>query len=104
MATISKIKSQRLEHYTEIKLLINHAMENGRNRDAASGQLIPAHFIQELVIDLNGDIVIRAELGGSVSKNPFFTFRLKNVQSGDRLNVSWTDNLGLGDSVEHIVD
>ena len=104
MAAISKIRSQRFENYTEIKLLISHAMENGRNRDPLSGQLVPAHFIQELIVELNGKAVIRAELGGSVSKNPYFSFRLKGARAGDRINLHWTDNLGLGDKVEHIIE
>lgn len=104
MVSSIKIRSQRLEAYTEIKLLISHAMENGRNRDPMTGELIPAHFIRELIIELNGTGIISANLGGSMSKNPFFNFRLKNSRSGDRLRVSWIDNLGQSDSAEHVID
>lgn len=96
-----KIRSQQTGNYTEIKVLISHPMENGRNRDPASGALIPAHFIQELVIELNGKAILSADLGGSMSMNPFFSFRLKQVRPGDRLRVRWLDNLGLGDSAEY---
>ena len=88
----------------EIKLLISHPMENGRNRDPLSGQLIAAHFIQELLIKLNEQQIISAELSGSLSKNPFFSFRLKNTKSGDRLKVHWSDNRGLSDSAEHVLE
>ncbi|WP_446811495.1 thiosulfate oxidation carrier complex protein SoxZ [Methylomonas sp. 2BW1-5-20] len=98
-----KIRSQRRERYTEIKLLIAHPMENGRNRDA-NGELIPAHFIEQVLIKLNGDIILTANMAGSISKNPFFTFRLKAGTSGDRLTVEWTDNQQTRDSVEHILD
>ena len=101
MATNTKIRTQRREQYTEIKILIKHPMENGRNRDSITGQLIPAHFIQELIINKNGKAIIIAELGGSMSKNPFFTFRLKHTELGDQLSVRWTDNLGLSDRVDH---
>lgn len=104
MTTNTKIRSQRRDSHTEIKLLISHPMENGRNRDPLSGLLIPAHFIQELVIELNGKPIITAHLGGSLSKNPFFTFLLKNTAQGDRVSVRWTDNLGLGDNVEHVLE
>lgn len=103
MAASIKIRSQRLDDYTEIKVLLSHPMENGRNRDV-TGVLIPAHFIRELIIELNGKTVITTHLGGSVSKNPFFTFQLKNVNSGQPLTVRWMDNLGLSDSAEHIVE
>jgi sulfur-oxidizing protein SoxZ len=104
MRSTIKIRSQQLDDYTEIKVLISHVMENGRNRDPVSGELIPAHFIQELIIEQNGINLISANLGGSMSKNPFFSFRLKDCRSGDRLSVHWTDNLGQGDSAEHTLE
>ncbi|MGY6278075.1 thiosulfate oxidation carrier complex protein SoxZ [Methylomonas sp. MgM2] len=104
MASQTKIRVQRGERYTELKILIRHPMENGRNRDPITGQLIPAHFIQELTIEKNGKTIIVAELGGSMSKDPFFTFRLKTANGGDRLKVRWTDNLGFSDRVEHTID
>lgn len=103
MAASIKIRSQRLEAYTEIKVLLSHPMENGRNRDT-NGILIPAHFIQELTIALNGKTIMTANLGGSMSKNPFFSFRLKNGSSGQPLTVRWVDNFGLSDSAEHILE
>lgn len=103
MATNTKIRTHREKFYTEVKILISHPMENGRNRDPVTGLLIPAHFIQELIIEKNGKTIVTTELGGSMSKNPFFTFRLKNANNGDRLRVHWIDNLGVSDSVEHII-
>lgn len=99
-----KIRSQRLEYYTEIRLLITHPMENGRNRDLVTGELIPAHFIEELTIKLNDATVITVDMAGSIAKNPFFTFRLKTVANGDKLTASWIDNHRQTDSVDHIVD
>lgn len=98
-----KIRSQRFAEYTEIKLLISHPMENGRNRDA-NDQLIPAHFIRELTIELNNKTVISANLGGSMSKDPFFSFRLKSTVAGDRLRVRWLDNRDLSDQSEHVIE
>lgn len=99
-----KIRSRQLDDYTEIKLLITHPMENGRNRDPISGALIPAHFIRELVVELNGNIILTADLGGSMSMNPFFTFRLKRSQTGDRLHVHWLDNLEFSDRAEYVFE
>lgn len=103
MASSIKIRSQQLDDYTEIKVLLSHPMENGRNRDV-NGILIPAHFIQEMIIELNNKTIITADLGGSMSKNPFFTFQLKNGNSGQTLTVRWIDNLGQSDSAEHILE
>lgn len=101
--TKTKIRTQQQQGYTELKILIQHPMQNGRNRDTVSGQLIPAHFIQELQIELNGNTVINAALGPSLSKNPFFTFRLQ-AAAGDQLKLRWLDNLGFSDSIQHIIE
>ena len=104
MTTTIKVRSIRLTDHTEIKILLTHPMENGRNRDPLNGQLIPAHFIRQLELALNGKIILKMNLGGSVSKNPFFTFRLKNSQAGDRLTVSWIDNIDNSDRVDHVIE
>ena len=83
--------------------MISHPMENGRNRDPISGELIPAHFIEELTIKLNDTTVITVDMAGSMAKNPFFTFRLKSVANGDKITASWIDNRQQIDSVDYIV-
>ncbi|MDD4914185.1 MAG: thiosulfate oxidation carrier complex protein SoxZ [Methylococcales bacterium] len=95
-----KIRTQQIGDQTEIRLLIRHPMENGRNRDA-NGELIPAHFIVELDIRHNKNPVILVHMAGSIARNPFFSFRLNNAANGDIITASWTDNRQLSDSVEH---
>jgi sulfur-oxidizing protein SoxZ len=53
---------------------------------------------------LNDKALINANLGGSMSKDPFFTFRLKNIASGDRIKVRWLDNLEFSDTAEHLIE
>ncbi|MDX8129162.1 thiosulfate oxidation carrier complex protein SoxZ [Methylomonas sp. LW13] len=103
MTNSIKIRSQRRDGYTEVKLLITHPMENGRNRDA-NGELIPAHFIERLLVKLNDQLILTTNMAGSLSKNPFFTFRLKAGNSGDRLSAEWTDNRQNQDHAEHVLD
>lgn len=76
----------------ELKILIEHPMESGLRRDESTGQLIPAHYIRQLNILLNGQTVIRSELGTAISPNPYFAFYLKACKPGDRINVTWVDN------------
>ncbi len=38
----------------EIKVLMTHPSENGLRKDAKSGQLIPAHFVKNVVVAVNG--------------------------------------------------
>lgn len=98
-----KIRSKRLDGKVQVRTLIAHPMENGRNRDEDTNELIPAHFIQELSVELNDQLILSSNLGGSISKNPFFTFILKNAQPGDKVTVSWVDNQKLSDSKDHII-
>lgn len=94
MSRAIKLRTVNLDTITELRVLLTHPMENGRNRDPLTGMLIPAHFIQTLQVKLNGQSIIHTDLGGSVAKNPFFTFRLRHVASGDLISVEWHDNLG----------
>lgn len=99
-----KLRTHTTEDLTELKILLNHPMENGRNRAAATGELIPAHYIEELRVFLNDRGIIRVDMAGSISKNPFFSFRLKHCQSGDRISVQWVDNLGDSDRSDTIIE
>lgn len=98
-----RIRTQRHADYVELKLLISHPMENGRNRDA-SGVLIAAHFIQELEIHLNGDRVVYCELAGGVSQNPYFNFRLRQARIGDRITATWRDNQQQSDTASYLIE
>lgn len=78
---------------TEVKVLMQHEMETGLRKDA-SGKLVPAHFIQQLSVLHNGREVLSAQLGPSISKNPFLGFKFSGGAKGDRVTVTWIDNLG----------
>lgn len=87
-----------------MKVLIDHPMETGRRRDESTGQMIPAHYINSLSVELNGRLVTRAELGTAIARNPYFAFRLRDCKAGDRIKVHWEDNLGIQDSQETWVE
>ncbi|HBC57859.1 MAG TPA: thiosulfate oxidation carrier complex protein SoxZ [Gammaproteobacteria bacterium] len=90
MSTI-KLKARVKPQYVEVKGLIKHVMETGVRRDD-SGQLIPAHYIQEVKAYRNGELVWHAYWGPSISKDPYFSFRLRTGQAGDQIRVQWLDN------------
>jgi sulfur-oxidizing protein SoxZ len=100
MADNMKIRAQLKGGLVEVKLLMSHPMETGRRKDDAD-QLVPAHFVQLVTATLNGKVVLEAEWGTGISKNPYLTFRLKNAQLGDQLTITWVDNRG--DSVTQSV-
>jgi sulfur-oxidizing protein SoxZ len=76
----------------EIRLLIQHAMESGFRRDA-EGRAIPMNVVNTVVCRYAGREVLRAELGSSVSANPYFAFWVRAEASGD-VSVDWVDDAG----------
>jgi sulfur-oxidizing protein SoxZ len=94
-----KLRSKSEGGVAEIKALISHPMEGGGRKDKATGEMVPAHFIQEVVAELNGKPVMTALWGGGVSKNPFLAFKVK-ANAGDTVKLSWKDNKGDSDTVE----
>ena len=99
MASI-KIRAKADGDVTTVKALISHPMETGLVKDKKTGQLIPAHFIQEVTCEHNGKNVLTALWGPAISKNPYLSFRFKGAKAGDTLKLSWVDNKGESDSTE----
>ncbi len=95
-----KIRATMAGDSADIKVLMNHPMETGQRKDAKTGQLIPAHFIQSVSATLNGKPVLTAQWGAAISKNPFLGFKVKGAKAGDKVAVSWEDNTGAKDSAE----
>jgi len=93
MAEPIKMRAQRQGEMTEIRILMQHPMETGQRKDE-KGQVLAANFIQTFALLHNGKPLIDGQLNTSVSKNPLFAFKARGIKTGDRLTVSWTDNLG----------
>jgi sulfur-oxidizing protein SoxZ len=94
MARDTKIRTRAQDGATEILVLVNHPMETGMRKDKTSGKVIPAHYIQELNVELNGKHLASAALGVGVSENPLLGFRTKSAKNGDKLKISWKDSKG----------
>ena len=53
-----------------------------------------AWHIQEVSASHNGKVVMTAEWGPAVSKNPFLQFTIKGAKAGDKVSITWKDNKG----------
>ena len=98
MASI-KMRARTKGDETTVKALITHAMETGLRKDK-KGNKIPAHHITEVTCEHGGKVVMTAQWGPAVSKNPYLAFRFKGAKSGDTVKLSWVDNQGQSDSAE----
>ncbi len=99
-----KIRTKRLNAQTQIRTLIQHPMEHGRDINEKTGLLIPAHYIETLTLEYNDTVVVKSKLGSGISKNPYFSFLLKGGSIGDTVTISWKDNLGNQDTKTRIID
>ncbi|MCB2017720.1 MAG: thiosulfate oxidation carrier complex protein SoxZ [Hydrogenophaga sp.] len=93
MADPMRIRAALAGEETTVRVLMSHPMEPGTRKDA-SGALIPAHFIQDVEATSNGKSVLKVKFSGSVSQNPFLSFKFKGGAKGDKVAVKWTDTKG----------
>ena len=100
MSKKMRIRAKVKNGVTEVKALMDHPMETGLRKNKKTGELIPAHFIQELTCSHNDKVVMSAYLSGGVSKNPYVSFKFKGGASGDAISMSWTDNKGEKNSAQ----
>jgi sulfur-oxidizing protein SoxZ len=88
-----RIRAQAAGDKATVRVLMAHEMESGQRKDSA-GNLVPAWFISEVTATHNGKVVMTAEWGSAVSKNPFLQFTIKGAKAGDKVGVNWKDNKG----------
>lgn len=93
MSESTKVRARMQGERALVRLLVAHEMESGQRKDAA-GKPIPAWFIQDFAVRLNGKPVLSAQWGTAVSKNPFLEFTLRGAKAGDKIAVTWRDNRG----------
>ena len=93
MTVATRIRAEAQGDKTTVRVLVSHAMESGRRKDDAAAT-VPAWFIQHFRASCNGQTVMSAYWGTSVSKNPFVQFSFKGGKAGDTIAVQWIDNHG----------
>ena len=92
MASPMRVRALLKGDVTAITAIVSHPMETGMRKDG--DKLVPAHFIKVLTVDVGGKRVVDGLLNTAVSTNPVFNFKVKGAKVGDKVVVSWGDNLG----------
>jgi sulfur-oxidizing protein SoxZ len=93
MGNPMKIKAVARDGVTEVKVLMQHAMETGLRKDDA-GERVPAWYITDVTAAHLDRVVLQAQFGTSISRNPYLAFQFKGGAPGDRITLSWLDNKG----------
>ncbi len=85
--------SLQAQGITLLRLRMKHEMTTGHRHDS-KGRLLPASYIREAVLALNGTPVLKAALGPGISKDPLWALQLRGTKAGDSISLSWTDTRG----------
>ena len=93
MAEPMRIRATLKGDTADVRILMLHPMETGQRKNS-KGEIIPIHFIQNVVVTHNGKTVLDAQWSQAVSRNPFLGLRVKGAKAGDKIGVTWTDNKG----------
>ncbi|MDO8319734.1 thiosulfate oxidation carrier complex protein SoxZ [Rhodoferax sp.] len=93
MADPMRIRAKAEGDKATVRVLMSHEMESGQRKDS-TGKLIPAMHINEVTASHNGKVVMTAEWGPAVSKNPFLQFNVKGAKAGDKVAITWKDSKG----------
>jgi len=68
----------------DVRILMSHEMAAGKD----------PHFIEKVTVTHAGKVVLSADWGPAVSKNPYLQFKFAGGKKGDELTVTWVDNKG----------
>ncbi len=93
MAEPMRIRATLQGDVADVRILMRHPMETGQRKDA-KGSIVPMHFIQSVIVTLNGKTVMDAQWSQAISRDPFLGLRVKGAKVGDKIAVTWTDNHG----------
>jgi len=99
MAKSIKVRAKSKGGVATVKCLVTHAMEPGNRKNKKTGKMIKPHFIESIMVDVNGKTAVDGQWSGGVSKNPYLSCKVK-ANPGDMVKISWKDNMGKGDSRE----
>lgn len=94
MAHSIRIRVKLVGDRAEIRALLDHPMETGLRKDPATEQLVPLHFIKNVVVTINGIVVLETEWAQAIARNPYLQFRVRGAKPGDSVSIEWEDNLG----------
>lgn len=94
MTDIMAVRAKMKGEATQVKLAINHPMQNGLSSDEATGELTSAAFLQEITVLHGEKTVFEANLGINIAANPFIGFSFIGAVSDDELIINWVENTG----------
>ena len=84
-------RSARPGEAVEIRTLIDHPMETGLRQEG--GRVAPRDLLNRMVVRVNGEVALQAELRNGTAANPYHVFFLRLDRTSE-LDFTWTDERG----------
>lgn len=102
-AESGRLRARLRDGTITVKVLMRHPMETGNRKDPASGELLPRHFIRDVVCEHNGTPVLALDWGWGIAANPYLAFMIEGGSPGDTVSLVWSDNKGESGRIEGVV-
>jgi len=84
-------RSARAGEAVEIRTLIEHPMETGLRHEGA--RAVPRDLLNRMVVRVNGEVALQAELRNGTSANPYHVFFLRLDRTSE-IEVAFSDERG----------
>ena len=97
-----RVRATQDGELVEVKILMKHRMLSRLSWNSL-GQFVLPHFIQTVRGYCNDKQVLYVHFGGSVARDPSFSFKFRDGKKGDRIVISWIDTEGVTRTDETIV-
>lgn len=88
-----KPKKYKVGDIVKVDFIVIHPMDTGMRKDKKTGEIIPAHYIDNITFSLDGKPFTTMKVWETVSTNPYFSVNLK-VPGKGKITVDYTDNMG----------
>ncbi|UPT77969.1 thiosulfate oxidation carrier complex protein SoxZ [Sulfurovum sp. XGS-02] len=88
-----KPKKYKAGDVVKVDFIVIHPMDTGLQKDKKTGEIIPAHYIDNITFSLDGKPFTTMKVWETVSTNPYFSVNLK-VPGKGKITVDYTDNTG----------
>lgn len=88
---LSFVGEVRAGRTIEARWIVAHPMHSGLQVDD-SGRRVARNIIRQILVRVNGELVLDIEPGTGLSANPYFSFDLVVPPQGGVVSVEWRDD------------
>lgn len=104
MASSIRLKTRTNNGVTTVRAIIRHPMETGFRVDNETAEIVPAHYINQVIVKHKDVLIMSCDWSRAISKNPYLSFMFKGAEIGDKLELIWHDNKNNTDSIETLIE